>query len=46
MAFKDTTYAVAKTVPEKFRLPDTLYINQEPICDNDQLQWQLACQLN
>ena len=44
--FKDATYAVEKTMPEKFRLLHTAYINQEPICDIDlQLPVGLPAQL-
>ena len=43
IAFKDATYSVTKTVPEKFRLPDTVL--HEPICNNDQLPVGLPAQL-
>ena len=34
---------MTKTVPEKFRLPETVL--QEPVCDNDQLPFGLPAQL-
>ena len=43
VAFKDATYSMTKTVPEKFRLPEAVL--QEPICNNDLLPVGLPAQL-
>ena len=43
ITFKDATFSMTKTVPEKFRLPEAVL--QEPICNNDLLPAGLPAQL-